>query len=94
MNEFKIGTQQVAAGHLAWIRKVHQTEREYIKGKGGVPIIYPTKADAKAAAGEAIVAYINGHLTATGYQMELKSEAEAIFKKGRRIPVETKRKKA
>ncbi|WP_245448002.1 hypothetical protein [Neorhizobium sp. T6_25] len=79
MNEFAIGYMPVAGGFIAWFRKVHKCDNEILKGKGGHPIIYETKAEAKAAAGEAIVAYINGPLVRDGAVVEAQSAADAVF---------------
>jgi hypothetical protein len=97
MNEFSIGAQPVPGGFIAWFRKVHKVDNEILKGKGGHPIVYPTKAEAKAAAGEAMVAYLNGAIVRDGAIIEAKSKAEALFNlkpirtKGRVISVERKR---
>lgn len=94
MNEFQIGAQPIAGGYLAWFRRVHKADNEIIKGKGGKPVVYPTKDAAKAAAGEAMVAYINGSLVRDGVTVEASSKADLLFKpifrKGRRIEVERK----
>ena len=91
MNEFSIGAQPVAGGYIAWFRKVHKASNEILKGKGGKPEIYPTRDAATAAAGMAIVAYINGSLVREGERIEARSKADAffkpIFRKGKRIEV-------
>ena len=79
MNEFSIGAQPFAGGFIAWFRKVHRCDNEILKGKGGHPIVYPTRAEAKAAAGEAIVAYINGSLVRDGAKLEASSKADQLF---------------
>lgn len=79
MNEFSIGAQPVAGGYLAFFRKVHKSENEILKSKGGHPTIYPTRAEAKAAAGEALVAYINGNLVRDGVKLEATSKADQVF---------------
>lgn len=98
MNEFQIGAQPIAGGYLAWIRKVHRADNEVIKGKGGKPVIYPTREAAKAAAGDAMVAYINGSLVRDGEVIKARSEGDAHFptlkpirRNGRVIPVERAR---
>lgn len=80
MNEFQIGAHPYGGGYIAWFRKVHRTENEILKGKGGNPIVYPTRAEAKAAAGDAIVAYINGSLVRDGAKAERFAAADALFK--------------
>lgn len=72
-------TQPVAGGFIAWFRKVHRTSNEIIKEKGGLSKIYPTREAAKAAAGEAILAYINGHLVRDGETLQASSKADALF---------------
>jgi len=79
MNQFAIGAHPVANGYIAWFRKVHKADNEILKGKGGIPIVYPTRAEAKAAAGEAIVAYINGSLVRDGEMVKAASAADAHF---------------
>ncbi|MGV1913840.1 hypothetical protein [Agrobacterium vitis] len=79
MNQFAIGAQPVAGGFIAWFRKVHKCDNEILKGKGGHPIVYATRSEAKAAAGEAIVAYINGSLVRDGAIVEAQSAADAVF---------------
>ncbi|WP_271024949.1 hypothetical protein [Rhizobium sp. RCAM05973] len=79
MNSFQIGAQSVPGGYLAWFRKVHRCDNEIIRGKGGHPIVYPTKAEAKAAAGEAMVAYLNGSMVRDGAVLEAKSKADELF---------------
>ena len=59
MNEFQIGTEAVADGHLGWIRKVHRATKEIVRDSRGEPIVFATQDAAKAAAGEAMVAYLN-----------------------------------
>jgi len=79
LNEFQIGAQPVPGGYIGWFRKVHRCDNEIIRGKGGHPIVYPTKAEAKAAAGEAMVAYLNGSLVRDGAVLEAKSKADELF---------------
>ncbi|MBB4063663.1 hypothetical protein [Gellertiella hungarica] len=99
MNQFSIGAQAVAGGYIAWFRRVHKADNEILLGKGGQPIIYATKAEAKAAAGERLCAYINGSLVRDGEKLQARSEADAVFNlkpfvkqrgKSRRIQVERK----
>lgn len=80
MNEFQIGTEPVAGGHIGWIRKVHRARNEIIVGDRGAPIIFATSDAAKAAAGEAMVAYLNTHMVRDGVRLETLSKAEALFK--------------
>ncbi|MBM7048326.1 MULTISPECIES: hypothetical protein [Rhizobium] len=80
MNEFQIGTEAVAGGHLGWIRKVHRATNEILKDRSGEPIVFATQDAAKAAAGEAMVAYLNTPMLRNGARVEAISKAEAFFK--------------
>lgn len=80
MNEFQIGTDAVEGGHLGWIRKVHRATNEVLKDGRGEPIVFSTQDAAKAAAGEAIVAYLNTPMLRDGARVEKMAKAEALFK--------------
>ena len=80
MNEFQIGTEAVAGGHLGWIRKVHRATNEVLKDSRGEAIVFLTEDAAKAAAGEAIVAYLNTPMLRDGARVEKMAKAEALFK--------------
>ena len=80
MNEFQIGTEAVTGGHLGWIRKVHRATNEILKDQSGEPIVFATQDAAKAAAGEAMVAYLNTPMLRDGARVEAISKAEAFFK--------------
>ncbi|AYG66774.1 MULTISPECIES: hypothetical protein [unclassified Rhizobium] len=80
MNEFQIGTEAVAGGHNGWIRKVHRATNELLRDKRGEPIVFATQDAAKAAAGEAMVAYLNTPMLRDGARVEAISKAEAFFK--------------
>jgi len=80
MNEFQIGTEAVAGGHLGWIRKVHRATNEILRDCRGEPIVFATQDAAKAAAGEAMVAYLNTPMLRDGARVETRSKAEAFFK--------------
>ncbi|TXH83256.1 MAG: hypothetical protein E6Q77_04745 [Rhizobium sp.] len=80
MNEFQIGTEAVVGGHHGWIRKVHRATNEILKDGRGEPIVFATQDAAKAAAGEAIVAYLNTPMLRDGARVEAISKAEAFFK--------------
>ncbi|MDE1995163.1 MAG: hypothetical protein KGI75_21855 [Rhizobiaceae bacterium] len=80
MNEFQIGTEAVNGGHLGWIRKVHRATNEILKDRRGDAIVFPTEDAAKAAAGEAMVAYLNTPMLRDGARVEAISKAEALFK--------------
>ncbi|ENN86049.1 hypothetical protein RHSP_31849 [Rhizobium freirei PRF 81] len=82
MNQFAIGSMPVPGGFLGWFRKVHRADNEIVKGEKGLPIVFPTRAEAKAAAGDAMVAYINGSFVRSGEIIPAaKIEAERHFKK-------------
>ncbi|AYG59665.1 hypothetical protein [Rhizobium jaguaris] len=80
MNEFQIGTEAVAGGHLGWIRKVHRATNEVLRDHRGEPIVFSTQDAAKAAAGEAMIAYLNTPMLRDGARVEAISKAEALFK--------------
>ncbi|NTJ67290.1 hypothetical protein G6M50_04885 [Agrobacterium rhizogenes] len=80
MNAFQIGTEAVAGGHLGWIRKVHRATNEILRDSRGEPIVFATQDAAKAAAGEAMVAYLNTPMLRDGARVEAFSKAEAFFK--------------
>jgi hypothetical protein len=80
MNEFQIGTEAVADGHLGWIRKVHRATKEIVRDSRGEPIVFATQDAAKAAAGEAMVAYLNTPMLRDGARVAAISKAEAFFK--------------
>ena len=80
MNEFQIGTEAVAGGHLGWIRKGHRATNEILRDCRGEPIVFATQDAAKAAAGEAMVAYLNTPMLRDGARVEALSRAEAFFK--------------
>ncbi len=80
MNEFQIGTDAVADGYLGWIRKVHRATNEILRDRRGEPIVFATQDAAKAAAGEAMVAYLNTPMLRDGAKVEALSKAEAFFK--------------
>ncbi|NLS19516.1 hypothetical protein HGP16_23545 [Rhizobium sp. P40RR-XXII] len=80
MNQFQIGTEAVAGGHHGWIRKVHRATNEIVRDSRGEPIVFATQDAAKAAAGEAMVAYLNTPMLRDGARVEAISKAEAFFK--------------
>ena len=80
MNEFQIGTEAVTGGHLGWIRKVHRATNEILRDNRGEPIVFATQDAAKAAAGEAMVAYLNTPMLRDGARVQAMSKAEAFFK--------------
>ena len=80
MNEFQIGTEAVDGGHLGWLRKVHRATNEILRDNRGEPIVFATQDAAKAAAGEAMVAYLNTPMLRDGARVAAISKAEAFFK--------------
>lgn len=80
MNSFQIGAFPVPGGYLGWIRKVHRADNEILKSDRGHPIVFTSKAEAKAAAGEAMCEYLNSPMLRSGDRIEnAKSVAEAQF---------------
>lgn len=89
MNSFAIGAQPYAGGFLAWFRKVHRCDNEILKDERGQQIIYSTKEEAKAAAGEALCGYINGNivggeLAGPSIRDVRRAQAEKVFGKSGR----------
>jgi hypothetical protein len=81
MNMFQIGAEAVEGGHLGWIRKVHRARNEILRDSRGDPIVFSSEDAAKAAAGEAMVAYLNTPMMRDGVRLEAAlSKAEALFK--------------
>lgn len=82
MNEFQIGVFPVPGGYLGWVRKVHRASNEILKSDRGHPIVFTSKAEAKAAAGEAMCEFLNSPIFRSGDRIEnadAKSVAEAQF---------------
>ena len=70
-----------AAGAKMSVRNLKKSfgSNEVLKGKGGHPKIFETRDAATAAAGEALVAYINGSLVRDGEKLKAASAADAAF---------------
>ena len=95
MNCFDAYPDPIPGGYRIMLRFAEDGQPEPLLIKGGQPAIFNTKAEAWEACTASLLRYFNGSLTSTGHKItSAKSEAEAIFKNGRRIPVETNRRSA
>lgn len=91
MNCFNGFTVAVAGGHHAMLRFAEDGQAEPILGDGGTPIIFPTELEAQKAVTQHLLAYFNGKYRRYGETASnARSAAEAVFRKGRMIPVERK----
>ena len=95
MNQFDFGSMPVRGGFVAFYRMVHQS-KNFILRDGKHDILFATASEAYTAAGEAFKAYMNTPIVSesltgpTTKRAAAKSAAEAVFRQGKRIPVETK----
>lgn len=65
MNHFAIGTMAEQHGYIGWFRKVHRAENEVVK-KNGKSVIFSTRQEAKLAAADAFVSYMNSEMVRDG----------------------------
>lgn len=61
-----------------------------VLGHCGAPEVYPTREAALQASIEALTRYLNGRMTRCGEKATAKAAANALFRKGRMIPVEVR----
>ncbi|QQM29315.1 hypothetical protein JET14_13375 [Martelella lutilitoris] len=82
MNEVAIGTRPAVGGFHGLIRKVHKADFETVN-RCGEPLVFETREAARAAAGDALCAYINGNLMRRDGAIigKAKREAERVFAK-------------
>ena len=74
------------------LRFARDAEPAPVLGDGGHPVVYATKAEAWQAGTEHLLRYFNGHMRRDGETLtSAKAAANAIFRKGRMIPVEERR---
>lgn len=66
MNAFAIGSFPHRNGFLGYFRRVHRATNEILKDTNGTEIIFPSKAEAKAAAADELCRYLNGSMVCTG----------------------------
>lgn len=53
-------------GYIGYFRRVHKATNEILKDDNGAEIIFPSQAEAEAAAGKALAKYLNGDLCCSG----------------------------
>lgn len=84
MNAFQIGAHPFKSGFIAYYRRVHKATNEILKDEHGKEIIFGSRAEAEAAAGKALTAYLNGDLCCSGIIPSVRGvrrqSAEALFK--------------
>jgi hypothetical protein len=92
MNDFQGFTRPVVGGYHGMLRFADDGQAQPILTAGGFPEIFPTELDAQRAVTEHLLKYFNGHLRRDGEVAgNAKAAAEALFRKGRKIPVERRR---
>lgn len=81
MNRFEVGAEPVKHGYLGWFRRVEKARNQVLRDGRGTEIIFPSQADAKAAAADALCRYLNSGLRSTGLLPgKHRAEADALFK--------------
>lgn len=82
MNEVAIGTCPALGGYHGLIRKVHKAKFEAVE-RNGKALVFATREAARAAAGDALCAYINGTMMRRDGETigKAKQEAEKVFAK-------------
>lgn len=89
MNCYNGFTRAVAGGHHAMLRFAEDGQAEPILGEGGKPIVFATELEAQKAVTHHLLQYFNGKLRRDGEKAgNARAAAEAIFRQGRKIPVE------
>lgn len=87
-NLFSIGSYPRKHGFLAYYRRVHKSTNEVLKDDKGAEIIFPSRAEAEAAAGKALTKYLNGDLCCSGIIPSIRgvkrNTAEKLFRDGAR----------
>jgi hypothetical protein len=92
-NRFDVGAIKTPAGFVAYYRQVHRSTN-FILRDGKRDIIFSTKEEAEKAALQAFLEYLNTPIVAesmtgpTTKRAAARKTAEAIFRKGKRIPIE------
>lgn len=93
MNKFDVGSIKTPVGFVAYYRQVHRSTN-FILRDGKRDIIFSTKEAAESAALQAFLEYLNTPIVAesldgpTTKRAAARKTAEAIFRKGKRIPIE------
>jgi hypothetical protein len=92
-NKVDFGTFRRPTGWIAWIRLYHHAENRILRN-GKDDILFATKEAADAAAREEFFRQMNSPIVVESFtgpttkRAAAKKSAEAIFRKGKRIPVE------
>ena len=92
-NHCGFGTHRRPTGWIAWFRLYHHGENRVIR-QGRDDILFPTEAEAEAAAKAEFLRQMNSPIVAesmtgpTTKRAAARETAEAIFRRGKRIPIE------
>lgn len=79
MNHFAIGTQRIGTRYIGWFRKVHRAGNCTVN-KNGKPMLFDTKLEAKSAATDAFLDYLNSPMVRDGVMIEgTRITAESLF---------------
>lgn len=62
MNRFDAGAQRVPTGWIGYFRMVHKSENHVLRDRGH-DIIFPSEIEAKQAAWDAFLEYLNSPIT-------------------------------
>lgn len=93
MNKFDVGSIKTPHGFVGYYRQVHRSTN-FILRDGKRDIIFSTKEEAEKAALQAFLEYLNTPIVAesmtgpTTKRAAARKTAEAIFRKGKRIPID------
>ncbi len=92
MNDFFVGAFKSSTGWIAYYQLPNRPDRTYISHEGD-RLIFESESEAKAEAYQAFVkalqrSLISGLIAVTVSRPKARADAEAIFKHGRKIPVE------
>jgi hypothetical protein len=89
LNRFEVGAEPVKQGYLGWFRRVEKARNQILRDGRGDEIVFPSLADAKAAAADALCSYLNGGLRSTGLMpRKHRAEAEALFRDMPDVPAQ------
>lgn len=83
MNRFDAGAMRTPTGWVAYYRQVHRSENFVLRDRGH-DIIFPSEAEAKQAAWDAFLEYLNNPITGmtaetAGRFSDARRKAELIF---------------
>lgn len=86
MNEFQAYPRATIQGFVVMLRFAKDGEAKPLLERGEKPRIFPTEKEAWKASTAALIGYLNGSLTSTGYKTTAaKAAAERIFRKGGKV---------